>query len=103
MAHARREFVEALELLTKDVRTGSIEMQTVALFDKLFDFEESFSMMTPDERKVKRLEFSKSVLDELYFLARHANVPSKRQIGKAFQYLLGQWKRLTVWLEDGRL
>ena len=39
MAHARREFVEALELLTKDVRTGSIEMQTIALFDKLFDFE----------------------------------------------------------------
>ena len=31
--------MEALELLTKDVRTGSIEMQTIALFDKLFDFE----------------------------------------------------------------
>ena len=103
MAHARREFVEALELLPKDVRNGSVEMQAVAYFDKLFAYEESFSKMTPDERKAKRLEYSKPVLDELYTFAQKANVPPNRQIGKAFQYLLGQWKWLTVWLEDGRL
>ena len=59
--------------------------------------------MMPDERKTKRLEFSKPILDELYVFTQKANVPPNRQIGKAFQYLLGQWKWLTVWLEDGRL
>ena len=103
MAHARREFVEALELLQKDLRAGTTEMQAVAYFDKLFAYEESFSRMEPDERKAKRLEFSKPVLDELYTFAQHANVPPNRKIGEAFRYLLGQWKWLTVWLEDGRL
>ena len=103
MAHARREFVEALEVIPKDFREGSLEMEFVALFDKLFAFEESFSLMTPEERKAKRLEFSKPVLDQLYEKALHANVEPKRQIGKAVQYLIGQRKWLTAWLEDGRL
>ena len=103
MVHARREFVKALELLPKDARAGTIEMQGVAYFDKLFAYEESFSNMTPDERKAKRLEFSKPVLDELYAFAQHTNVPPKHQIGNAFHYLLNQWKWLTVWMEDGRL
>ena len=103
MAYARLEFVDALELSPKEVRNCSIEMQAVAYFDKLFAYEESFSKMAPDERKAKRLEFSKPILDELYSFAQNANVPPNRQIGKAFQYLLVQWKWVTVWLEDDRL
>ena len=103
MAHARREFVDALDLIPKELRAGSIELKAVEYFDKLFAYEESFSLLTPEERKGKRQEFSKPLLDELYEFAQHANVPPKKQIGKAFQYLLGQWKWLTVWLEDGRL
>ena len=103
MAHARREFVEALDLIPKDFREGSLEMEFVSLFDKLFANEESFSQMTPEDRKKNRLIFSQPLLDQLHDLAEKANVEPKRQIGKAVNYLLGQWQWLIVWMEDGRL
>ena len=103
LAHARRKFVEALEALKEDDRKGTPQERGVQYFDALFALEEKWHDLDPDERKKKRAEFSKPILDELYNWAFHLNASTKSLLGKAAHYVRSQWEWLVGYLEDGRL
>jgi len=104
-AHARRKFDEALQVLPKEDRKGSMAAVGECYCTKLFQLEESFADLTPEERCTKRLELAKPVLDALLAWANAtiSKTAPKSALGKALHYLLEQWPYLIRYLEDGRL
>ena len=104
-AHARRKFDEALQTLPKEKRKGSLAATGECYCTRLFQLEESFAELTPEERYTKRLEQEKPVLDALLAWANEtiSKTAPKSALGKALHYLLEQWPYLVRYLEDGRL
>jgi transposase len=60
---------------------------------------------TPEARLARRAEHSKPVLDDLlaWVTEQYGGVPPKTPLAQALGYLLRQWKRLTLFLTDGRI
>lgn len=104
-AHARRKFDETLQTLPKEDRKGSLAATGECYCTRLFQLEESFAELTPEERYAKRLEQEKPVLDALLVWANEtiSKTAPKSALGKALHYLLEQWTYLVRYLEDGRL
>ena len=102
-SHARRKFVEALVALKEEDRKGTAAERGVQYFDALFALEEKWHDLDPDERKKKRQEFAKPIMDELYDWVFHLNASAKSLLGKAAHYTRAQWQWLVGYLEDGRL
>ena len=104
-AHARRKFDEALNALSKDEREGAPAAFGAAYITRLFLLEREYETLTPEERRKKRLEQAKPVLDELLAWAKRTEPKTapKSALGKALKYLLNQWPYLLGYLEDGRL
>jgi transposase len=104
-AHARRKFDEALNALDKDARKGSLAATGECYCSRLFQLEEAFAELPPEERYDKRLEQEKPVLDALlaWANATSGKVAPKSALGKALHYLLEQWPYLIRYLEDGQL
>lgn len=104
-AHARRKFDEALNALSKDEREGSPAAVGAAYITRLFLLEREYESLPPEERREKRLEQAKPVLDELLAWAKRTDPKTapKSALGKALKYLLNQWTYLLGYLEDGRL
>lgn len=104
-AHARRKFDEALQVLPKEGRKGSLAATGECYCTRLFQLEESFAESMPEQRYTKRLEQEKPVLDALLVWANEtiSKTAPKSALGKALHYLLEQWTYLVRYLEDGRL
>lgn len=101
MAHGRRRFVEA-------ARAGdTLALEALRLMAPLFEIERASTLAgdTAEERLARRLEHSKPVIDKLRsWLDEHrALIPPKTPLGRALGYLHRQWKRLTLFLEDGNI
>ena len=103
LAHARRKFVEALAALREEDRKGTAAERGVRYFDTLFAMEEKWHDLNPEDRKQKRLEFAKPILDELHDWVFRLNASHKSLLGKAAHYTRAQWQYLIAYLEDGRL
>ena len=101
-AHARRGFDEATKAVPKGKRSPTAE-QGLAYCTKLFKLEEEYADLTPEERKERRQERSKPVLDAMLAWANTRTAAPKSELGKALTYLKNQWQTLTVFLEDGRI
>ena len=100
-AHARRGFVEALKLAPEDLRAKEI----VAEIGRLYAVEQEAreSGLTPAQRLQERLEHSAPALaslKEMLVETRQAVLPQSA-LGKACDYALGQWPRLTVYAGHG--
>ena len=101
-AHARRKFDEALRAVPKGKRSPTAE-QGVAYCSQLFKLEEKFKNLSPEERKVQRLEQEKPVLDAMLAWANTRNAAPKSKLGEALGYLKNQWADLIAYLQDGRI
>ena len=101
-AHARRKFEEARQAVPKGALPTTAE-QGVAYCTKLFQLEERFKDLPPEERKRKRLEEEQPILDALSAWARSRAAAPKSKLGIALNYLLNQWDFLTAYLLDGRI
>ena len=101
--HARRKFDEAVKSLPKGKAKGGSATQGLAYCNKLFELEDTFSGLSPEERYVQRLEQAKPVLDALLAWANTRTAAPKSALGKAFTYLKEQWPYLVNYLRDGRL
>ena len=101
-AHARRKFEEARQAVPKGKRSSTAE-EGVAYCTKLFKLEEAFRNLSPEERKQKRLEQAKPVLDAMKVWAETRHAAPKSKLGIALNYLLNQWSTLIAYLEDGRI
>jgi transposase len=100
-SHGRRRLVDAAKAGDLDALEG---LRTIR---KLFAVERLSALKgdTPEERRVRRLDHSASALEELrvWISDERARVPPKTPLGKALGYLHRQWKRLVLFLEDGRI
>lgn len=105
-AHARRYFVDALKAMPprKDAKPTTTE-EGLAFCNKLFEIERELHDVTPEERYEGRLKTSKPVIDAFNAWLKHQRprVLPKSLLGKAIQYCLNQWDKLTAFLLDGRL
>ena len=102
-SHARRRFDEALKSLPVKDREGSNPLRGKRYCDKLFEIEQAFAGLAPEERYGHRLKYSKPVMDEFFAWADALKPAPKTGIGKAVHYLLSQRKYLERYLLDGRL
>jgi transposase len=101
MSHGRRRFVEA-------ARGGDqLAIHALRLISPLFEVERASTLAgdTAEQRRARRLEHSAPIIDKLRaWLDEHRGlIPPKTPLGRALGYLHRQWKRLTLFLEDGNI
>jgi len=107
-AHARRGFFDALKILKKEDRKSDRKppAQTgLDYCDKLFKIEREIKDATPEERFSARKQRSEPILDEFKQWLDVQNLAAlpKSKFGGAIKYCLNQWKKLIVFLQDGRI
>ncbi|QQY79534.1 transposase IS66 family protein [Keratinibaculum paraultunense] len=101
-AHVRRYFSDAL---SKDMKSPEATLPSIgiAYCNQLFNWERKFKNLSPEDRKIKRLEKEKTVLEAFWSWVESTNekVLPKSNIGKALQYALNHKDKLETYLEDG--
>jgi len=106
-AHARRNFVDALSVLSPMQRKSANTAAGKALVycNKLFAIERDLQDATPDERLAGRQARSKPVVEEFHawLVEMQPQVLDKSPTREAIQYCLNQWDKLIAFLLDGRL
>lgn len=100
-SHGRRRLAEA-------ARSGDqIALEGLRIIARLFAVERlsTLSGDTAHERRARRQEHTRPVLDELrvWLDERRGEVPPKTPLGKALGYLHRQWHRLVLFLDDGNI
>lgn len=100
--HLRRCFFDALP---KDLKDPSATKPAMALqyIGKLFELEEKFKDLSPEDRKVKRPEQEKPVLDAFFAWVDTSSIGvlPKSKLGEAYTYAQNQKDGLMTYLEDG--
>jgi transposase len=107
-AHARRYFFEAAKVTqTKGVPKGGLAEEAIGCIGKLYGIEKELReevrkghmsltrfLSERGKRTTPVLEYFKAWLDK-----RALEVPPSLRLGKAIAYTLGQWDKLTAYLE----
>ena len=101
-AHLRRKFVEAIPAKkSQDAPLTSAEIGR-QYCDKLFAMEDSLKGLTSEERKFKRLELEKPVLEAFWCWLDSVNALKGSALGKAVTYARNQKPYMENYLLDGR-
>jgi transposase len=99
--HARRGFEKSLH------NDKKLSKHVLKIYRKLFAIEDEALVqdMTPAERLELRKEKSVPIMNDYkeWLDTEIQKVLPKSLIGKAILYVLGRWKELTRFLEDGRI
>jgi transposase len=100
-SHGRRRFVDA-------ARAGDrIALEALRKISPLFEIERAAMLAgdTAEQRLARRIQHSQPIIDELriWIDEQRQLIPPKTPLGQALRYLHRQWKRLTLFLEDGNL
>jgi len=108
-AHVRRKFADVIKAagnLRSKKKTGLAE-EAIEMIGALYRIERiaQEKKLDPEEIFQLRLEQSRPLVDQFqgWLLKHRSTVPPKSLLGKAINYAVGQWQRLEVYLEDGRL
>lgn len=103
-AHARRAFVKAEDTVPKAARTPDLlATRFIHLIGELFAAEGRSAKWAADRRQRLRRRYSARVLaviEQMLIEHRSAVVPGS-MLGKALQYLSGQWPKLVRYIENG--
>jgi transposase len=106
-SHARRKFIEAVNVLPAPTRKagGTPAHVGLAYCDALFKIERDLHDATPEERLAGRNVRSREVLDKMrvWLDKIEAQVLPKSALGGAVTYCRNQWSKLNTFLQDGRL
>ena len=106
-SHARRNFSEALEVLSPMAKKkgDTAAHKGLEYCNELFAIERNLHDVTPEQRFAGRRERSEPVLAEFraWLEAMAIETLPKAPIGKAVRYCLNQWSKLTAFMLDGRL
>ena len=100
-AHARRKFIESQTAQAKG-KIGKADM-ALSMIQKLYRIEISLKDKDASEKYQLRQVKAKPQLEQFYKWIEKANVPPKSALGKAIQYCINQWHKLTRYVEDGNL
>ena len=89
-AHLRRKFVEAIP--SKKGANAALTSAEIArdYCDELFHIEKELTDLSPQERKLKRLELEKPVLDAFWCWVESLNTLKGSVLGKAVTYAINQ-------------
>ena len=109
-AHVRRKFVEVINATGKDKdgkkKPGSGDV-ALDYIGKLYQIEKECvqQKLKPEQIALERQARAGPVLAQFraWLDKRTLQVPPGSTVGKAISYTLGQWERLVVYLQDGRL
>ena len=101
-AHLRRKFSEAIPK-----KTGTDEPLTNAEIgrdycNQLFEIERDLKHLSPEDRRLKRLELEKPILEAFWCWLENLNVLNGSALGKAVTYAKNQKKYMENYLLDGR-
>ena len=105
-AHARRKYHDVLKAQPEgDDGEGSFADRAMTCINYLFHLEHEFEDLNPDERYVKRLQFSKPIADNYFEWVKAVKgvVAPGFPIGQALNYSLNQQEYLQNVFLDGRL
>ena len=102
MAHLKRKFHDAVTALPNGKKSGSA-VEGEAYCSKLFQLEERFADLSPEERKQKRQDLAKPILDAFLAWGSTRNASAKSKLGEALTYLHNNGRELSEYLNDGRL
>ncbi|TDY16815.1 transposase [Paraburkholderia sp. BL6665CI2N2] len=103
-AHARRYFVKAEDNVPKAARSRSLlATRFIKLIGKLFAAEARSKTWQAERRQRLRRRYSARVLDvlEKLMIEQSPGVVPNSLLGKALNYLHGQWPKLTRYVENG--
>ena len=101
MVHIRRHFEQALDE-NKEMAVHALkEIQHLYRIEHMCDD----ANMTPEERRAKRQELSRPILEamKLWMETEGVKYSESSQIGKAITYAYTRWDNMMRYLEDGRL
>lgn len=105
LQHIRSKFVDVIKACLQNKPPTAVTI--LKLIAKIYRIERAARLekLTPEQIKDLRQEKSKPIMNEIKELldARVKVTPPKSSLGKAIHYALGQWDRVLVFLEDGRL
>jgi transposase len=98
-AHARRKFDEA----AKASKNKGSAQQALSMIKKLYIIEKKVKNFTPEEKEQVRQEEAVPVLEEIkkWLDKKHFQVLPQSLIGKAVNYALTLWPRLSNYVKDG--
>jgi len=99
-AHLRRKFNDALP---KTAEKSGKAMEGLTFCQKLFTLEEGWADLSPEDRLLKRLEYSKPVLDEFFAWLETVNPLGASKLVEAVTYARNQRGPLSAFLLDGRI
>lgn len=102
MAHLKRKFHEAVTALPNGKKAGTA-VEGEAYCERLFQLESAFADLSPEERKQKRQELARPVLDEFFAWGSSRAAAKKSKLGEALTYLHNNSRQLSEYLDDGRL
>ena len=105
-AHARRKFMEVIQAQGKKRKAGSADV-ALEYIRKLYAIEKDARKreLGPDDLYLLRQQEAKKILFELkaWLDKKELQTPPKGLVGKAVAYTLGQWDRLTRYIDSGIL
>jgi transposase len=105
--HARRKFIDAIDLLPQAQRGNPENLANIALkyISDLYAIEVELRDASSEHRNAVRNERSKVILDEFKaWLDRESGLTLPKSIlGTALTYCKNQWPKLIEFLNDGRL
>ena len=101
--HMRRRFNDALELIPKSARKGTVAYISMKQIQAIYREEGRLRELSPEDRLRQRQAVVKPLVDAFFtYLRQNAgNISSKLKLGDAFSYALNQEKYLRVFLDDG--
>ena len=103
LSHARRGFYKAHQVAKEDPLPLEVMGEIARLYK--VEAEARAAKMSFEQRLALRQERSRPIMEHLKerIVAIRQNVLPQSALGKACNYALRQWKRLCVFLEDGRI
>ncbi|TVQ96923.1 MAG: IS66 family transposase, partial [Desulfovibrionales bacterium] len=105
MFHVRSKFMDVIKSGAKNKNGTAVTI--INLIGKAYEIEKQArnAKLDPDQIKALRQERTRPIMDKIKAILdeRIKITPPKCLLGKALAYALGQWDRVMVFLEDGRL
>jgi len=102
-AHARRRFIEVVKAAKGEGNAGT----AVEYIRQLYKVEKEAREKELDFNQIKELrqKQSRPVIEEFrkWLDVKAGESPPKSPLGRAVRYTLGEWEKLVVYLEDGRV
>ncbi|MTV51068.1 IS66 family transposase [Heliobacillus mobilis] len=99
-AHQRRKYENAMPKKAVEDSAATIGFEYC---NQLFAIEKELAKLTPEERKEKRQEKSKPVLEAYWSWLETVNPLKGSKLGEAITYSINQKDTLCAFLEDGRI